>query len=166
MQYATTAAFAPGKTPVTISTHPAATTTTAQSIVHGIHAQQTQAHHQQIVHQKSAHQSVTYGAPGIAGAGGRQAAVAAASLPTMPNPAVTLSAAGAAPNPLPAAPAGAGGAAPAAGGGAATTGSQGSMQFQRLKVEDALSYLDQVRNCSLFFTFHCAGPQINLQSQI
>ncbi len=123
----------------TLSTTPGTpAVVSAHSIVQNLQQQQTQAHQQQVVHQKAAHQTVTFGPPGLRqptlpGAG-------AAALPTVSAPAAAAAVASVAV---------AGGSTPAAAGGAAGMG-QGSSQFQRLKVEDALSYLDQVR---VFYNF-------------
>ncbi len=133
MQYATN--FQPSLTAVkTLSTTPGTpAVVSAHSIVQSLQQQQqqqqTQAHQQQVVHQKAAHPTVAFAPPGIRPLAG------GASLPTVPNPV-------AAPVSVAAAPAAAGSTPAAAGGGAV---GQGSAQFQRLKVEDALSYLDQVK---------------------
>ena len=106
----------------------------------------------QVVHQKMAQSNVTYGPPAIR-------TISAANLPTVPHAAATAAAAAAAgvqaavnvatTTALPQGPP-----PPAVGNSVAPTpqpppatpgGGGGNAQFQRLKVEDALSYLDQVK---------------------
>ncbi len=113
----------------------------AQSIVQNLQQQQqNQAHHQQVLHQNK----VTYGPPAIR-------TITAANLPTVPNAAATAAAAAAAQQqqqqahqpPPPPPPTGANAVAPTPQPPPATpTGSGG---VPRLRVEDALSYLDQVK---------------------
>ena len=54
------------------------------------------------------------------------------------------------------------------GAAAAMSGASSSSQFQRLKVEDALSYLDQVNNnnSSTSTTLSCIHVHINLSAQV
>ena len=90
------------------------------NIVHSLH-QQGHAHQQQIAQQKTAQQSVSYGPHGIR-------TVSASNYPT-------LSTVGGSVGPL----------AGVQGNSGANASTAGNAQFQRLKVEDALSYLDQVK---------------------
>ena len=111
-----------------------------QAIVQNL---QQNAHSQQIVQNKLGHQAVAFNPTGLRN-------ITTASLPTVPNPqtappinvVTTISAVSGGP------PSGITGGPPTRGGGGSGGGSAPSTnntQFQRLKVEDALSYLDQVK---------------------